>query len=395
MCASLLGRIARYGVSPLRNAREDRLTAMCAALFDSPHCAGLAHGVALGWLERAAEQAELPNVDVVRTMRDLLADPELSWTCRTQTQLRFDTEDGARRPDLELRFTGNNPDGGAEPVVLLWIEVKHGTSPHTQQLKAYVNGQPKGEGLHDAVLLLAPREQIPTFEPGEIPDEVPRLTWEATAELVKRHRPSNAIGCFLVAELRLYLREEGLMDPEQLTPVHLVALANHHEAVQALEHICHIADEDVIRRWNARTSHDWAPRRGNPSVSWWTYPMHSRESKRLVDAGPWYCEWQYMRSTADQFTDGRPGVPCFVAGMTAEAAARAAVALSETTRKRLKQAGFDIVLAAGSGGYDRVWCRAYPEDVLAGPDLGRQGKALASWIIHAFTTLSTALDESL
>jgi hypothetical protein len=289
-------------MSPLRNAREDRLTGICAAVFDSPQCAGLAHAVALGWLERATEQTGLPNPDTVRTIRDLLADPKLSWSCRTRTQLRLDTDNGARRPDLELRFSGKGPEGDTK-LVVLWIEVKHGTPPHTQQLKAYADGQV--ELQHAAVLLLAPREQIPTFDPGEIPDEVPRLTWEETAELVKRYQPSNAVGGFLVDELCMYLREEGLMDPDQLTPVHLVALANHHEAVRALEHLCHIADEDVSSRWNAQDSHDWWPKHGNPSVSWWTYPTHSLENKIPLNSGAWYCEWQLVRNAADHSSDRR------------------------------------------------------------------------------------------
>ena len=395
MCASLLGRIARYGVSPDRNPRENRLTGICAALFDSPHCEGLAHDVALGWLVRAAEQTQLPNLETMRTIRDLLANPQLSWSCLTQTQLRLATDDGPRQLDLELRFTGEGPDGDTKRVVL-WIEVKHGTKPHTQQLGAYVKGQAEPGLPHAAVLLLAPREQIPTFEDGEIPDEVPRLTWEDTAERVKRYRQRNAIDGFLVGELRAYLREEGLMDPDQLTPVHLVALANHREAVRALDQLCHIADEEVIRQWNARDkdSHGWYPK-SRPTLSWWVYPGHSRESDSHSNDELWWCEWQYMRDAAEHFADGRPGVPCFVAGMTAEASsANEVLPLAESTRERVEQAGFEIAqTSSGPDSWHHVWLHAYPEDVVAGPDLRRQGHALAGWIVDAFTVLRKALDE--
>lgn len=54
MQRSLLGRIARYGITGLRDPREDRLTEICAAVFGAEACEGLARHVALGWLAAAA-----------------------------------------------------------------------------------------------------------------------------------------------------------------------------------------------------------------------------------------------------------------------------------------------------------------------------------------------------
>src|SRR4051812_23353745 len=100
MQGSLLGRIARHGVSGLRDPREDRLTEICAALFAAPQCEGMALHVARGWLVAATE--DVPGF-AART--EALLDPERAWSCKVETQVRFDSEDGPRCPDLALWFT--------------------------------------------------------------------------------------------------------------------------------------------------------------------------------------------------------------------------------------------------------------------------------------------------
>ena len=66
-----------------------------------------------------------------------------------------------------------------------------------------------------------------------MPASVPRLTWQQVAESVRTFTAENATGAFLVEELCNYLTEEKLMDPPQLTPLHIVALANCNDALRS------------------------------------------------------------------------------------------------------------------------------------------------------------------
>jgi hypothetical protein len=179
----------------------------------------------------------------------LLADDDPGWRCEIRTQSRIEVGGEARRPDLELGFSRHGSDGRVETVVL-WVEVKHGTGPQSQQLQAYVDAQRARRLGHATVLLIAPRADIPSFDPEEIPAEVPVLTWQETAQKLAAYPPPDDVARYLAVEFCAHLKEEGLMDPEQLSPVHLVALASYREALNALDRICDIAAEEVSRRWN-------------------------------------------------------------------------------------------------------------------------------------------------
>ncbi len=149
---TFFGRIARHPVGVDRNAREDRLTEVVAAVLDSPYCTGLARYVALRWLDEAGTHHHaVAERDRFSRLHGRLASERPSLDCKIKTQRSIRTADGQlRRPDLNLVFT----DANAQRVDLL-IEVKHGTDPHTDQLRAYVDHQ---AGADDAaVLLLAPR----------------------------------------------------------------------------------------------------------------------------------------------------------------------------------------------------------------------------------------------
>lgn len=395
MTESLLGRISRYGVSALRDSREDRLTEILAALFDSRHCPGLARQVALGWLERACEQAQLADKAHIIEVRNMLGDSELVWSCLARTQLRISIDGSPRRPDLEVRFRGRTEDGDVKQVSL-WVEVKHGTPPHTGQLQAYLDAQRAGRVRNATVVLVAPRGDIESFDANEIPSEVPKLTWQDTAQQVKRYVPADDIGAFLIDELLRYLREEGLMDPEQLTPVHLVALANHREAVIALDRVCEIAAEEVGRRWNDADSSGSYPPRGSRSESWWNYPKHPRGGDTPAKAADWNFDWQLFDDSSYLFKDGRPGVPCFAVGMAAGADKKAAGALDTLTQQLLEDSRFEI-LPLGSTvtrNFEYAWRRAYPEEVIVGGDIVSQGAALAAWIVDGFTALTAALNDA-
>jgi len=388
---SLFRRISRYGVSAGRDAREDRLTEICAALFASARCSGLPRHVALSWLTAAALQHDCACADELAA---ILGDEDRDWRCEVRTQLRIEVAGAIRRPDLELRFSHGEPDGRATSVVL-WIEFKHGTTPHSGQLHAYVQAQRARRLAHATVLLVAPRADIP-FDPVEIPAQVPVLSWQETARSLRAYPPPDDVARYLVDELCAYLKEEGLMDPDQLSPVHLVALANYREALSTLDRVCDIAAEEVSRRWNQGELPGRWPSTGprsEKSARWWPYPSYPIGGSAPGVSDAWSWDWEQLDDSASVLLDGRPGVPCFSVGMAAEVKDGAMATLTDAQRAALEQAAFSL-LALGdtnSRNYEYVWRIAYPEEVLAGRDLRSQGDALASWIHDGFLALSAAL----
>jgi hypothetical protein len=386
---SLLGRIARYGISGVRDAREDRLTEIAAGVFAAEQCADVARHVALGWLEAAVEMVgESPAHQGLARMRGLLGDETARWSCSASTQIPFRTTEGWRRPDLELR----SDSATRSEVVVLWIEVKHGTSPHTRQLEAYAAEQGRRSVDNAAVLLVAPRADYTWFDATEIPPEVPRLTWEQTAERLSSYAPADPVGRFLVGDLLAYLDEEGLMDPDRLSANHVTALVEHRTAFAALLRICEIAARVVDERWNDLVdASTWPATR--PHEYWWTYQPGPRSGASPSDSGlDW--NWQLLPDSAYLFKDGRSGVPCLLTGVAGKQGST--VDLGTSARGRLREAGFQV-LGPGetnSRNWDYIVRRAYPDDqsdVLAGADLTSQGTALGGWIEQGFRDAHHAL----
>ena len=383
MNRSLLGRIARYGVSGVRDAREDRLTEIAAGVFAAEPCADAARHLAVGWFEAAAEMAsEGPARQRLAGMRGLLDDETAAWSCSVSTQIPFRTSEGWRRPDLELRFTS----AACREVIVLWVEVKHGTAPHTRQLEAYAAEQRRRNLDNAAVFLIAPRADYTWFDDAEIPREVPRLTWEQTAERLKSYTAPGPVGRFLVDDLLTYLDEEGLMDPQRLSSNHVIALVEHRTAFAALLRVCEIAAHLVEQHWNDMVDADtWPTTR--PREYWWTYESGPRSEASRPRSGPFSWSWQLLPDSAYLLTDGRSGVPCFLTGVTGKQGSLAG--LSTSMRDRLREVDFQV-LGPGetnSQDWDYVVRRAYPDDstgVLAGPDLKGQGAALAEWIEQGF-----------
>lgn len=212
MGAALFGRIARHPLRVGLNEAENRLTEIFAAVLVHRECDGLAVLQACDWLQQAVEQDGMAGQEALRRALELLS-ADGAQLRRVNTQIFTAVAGRKRRPDLELVFeTG----GGRE--LRFWIEVKHGSRPHSRQLHDYVEAQRQRGIAYGAVLLLAPRADLAGFDPDEIPASVPRLTWQRTAVALARSRPANPIGQFLVAELEAYLQEERLMDPDRLTP---------------------------------------------------------------------------------------------------------------------------------------------------------------------------------
>ena len=157
----LIGRIARHGTSAHHDPNEDRLTEVCAALFDSPWCEGLAQHVTCSLLGTASNHRDQGNRDLLEDLLSLLGSGR-RWSCRVSTQLPIVVEGRSRRPDLELRFADETGDELAE--IVIWLEVKHGTGPHTEQLQDYVKAH-AARGHYGAVLLVAPKGRISPLQP--------------------------------------------------------------------------------------------------------------------------------------------------------------------------------------------------------------------------------------
>lgn len=213
MSKPFFGRLARRPVREGVDEHENRLTEVLAAVIGSEACSGLALSLVRAWLQAAEEQ--LPEEPVFRRLRERVSDETFIVLVRTEVPIVVATRE--RRVDLELKLI---PEDG--PPLRLWVEVKHGTAPHSRQLWSYRDALKARDG-DGVVLLVAPRMDLARFDQDQIPPDVPRLTWQDTAQVLEHYTRSSPIERFLVDELCNYLREEGLMDPERVSPEHLIA----------------------------------------------------------------------------------------------------------------------------------------------------------------------------
>jgi hypothetical protein len=391
---SLFRRIARYGVSATADPRENRLTEVFAAVLASKSVAGLARHVASGWLELAQEgfasDTGLPlpaaTEAQLQALRNALADESAAGHVEVVTQFSFDTVDAERRrPDLIMSFSS----AGHEPIQL-WVEIKHGTGPHDHQLQAYTNELRRRGMQTSIVLLVAPRAGYVDFAVDEMPDEVPRLTWEDTGRLIESFTPEDAVGNFLKTELVKYLTEEGLMDPKELTPAHLSALANYHTGRQALDRVCELAGERVNKLWavGERPGHYPA---AHPSEYWWRYPAVARDGTAIVAPEPAGPVWQLLVDGAYLFSDVDVGVPLLAVGLSGQHGWIAH--LDPDRRASAEAAGFRMYRAqeTKSRKNEYAYARATLDEIFTKGTLGEQADLLASWIDLQFRKLAGSL----
>jgi hypothetical protein len=379
-----ISRIARHPRSAEHEERENRLTEVCAAIFDSAPCAGLAHYVVAEWLRAVPELASM------LALLDADAD---TWSCQVRTQFRITVEGRLRQPDLLLTFTRDLDDTPQQ--VDICVEVKHGTEPHDHQLHDYVKWLDRRPSNARAVVLIASRSEIARFRDSEIRDEIPEtvpcLSWQQTAAIIDSYerRTSDPVSQYLVRQLCVYLKEENLMDPDQLTPAHMIALANHKEALTALNIICDEAAAVVASSWPGG---DWRPKpfKGPVPERWWRYPLPETQAEDQKD--PWDFGWHLFLDSDSILRDGRAGAPCFLAGVAGDATGRIGD-LSDGNVDTLRSKAFHILPEGATKAHKReyIWRVAYPEDVLAGPDVAAQGRALARWITAALDELRAVL----
>jgi hypothetical protein len=243
------------------------------------------------------------------------------------------------------------------------------------------------------VLLLAPRADYPTFEPDELPPEVPWLTWQRTARRLRSRSRMGAVEEFLIDDLLTYLDEEGVVDPPQLTDEHRDALVYHHDAMAALLRICEIAAANVERRWGGPSEHGTYPEH-NPREYWWTYPSKPRGRRHAVSGAELAFTWELLLESTDVLSDGRAGVPCLLAGVSGQ---RGSVAsLSSAARDALRADNFAVLGPGDSNSreWDFAIQVAYPDahpEVFAGDDLDAQAQTVAGWIQSAFREANATL----
>jgi hypothetical protein len=384
MSRGLLTQIARYPRHVGQDEAENRLTEVFAAVLSHAECRGLPEFVVAGWLREAASSPRLANRTELARLAAAISSQRL-FDVRISTQVAASAGGRKRRPDLQISLTN------AVQEILIWVEVKHGIAPHSGQLHDYLLAQQERGIRHGAVLLIAPRADYP-FSASEIPDTVPQLTWQRTASRLGDFgpKPLSDAGCFLIRELQQYLREEGLMDPERVTPEHLVAFAHHREAFSALELVTEEADAFVAQFWTEPEPkhHDSYGKDLYRRSSWWSYPMREAHRDVLPD---WGLDWNLFRDARAIFPEGRPGVPRFTAGASADSGELAKI--DPDAADRLRALGFELTAKErlSANGWDRIWRCAYPEEVLAGSTIEAQGEALGRWVVESFELLVNAV----
>lgn len=373
-------------MSPVRDAREDRLTEIWAAVFDSDHCAGFARHVVVDWLSRAARDPSVAD-DGRRRFGELaeILQQDGDWRCHVETQVPATLEEERRRPNLELTFTGPSS-------VSIWVEVKNGTAPHDGQLGAYCRIQ-RHQGLsHAAVVLVAPRGDLALFDPDELPSEVPRRTWEETARCIRTFARDgdSAVRRFLLDELWTYMQEEQLTDPERLTAAHVAALEGYPDARRALERLCDVAAERLGQMWGGGVGvggRGTYPQRGDPRQYWWP---HQPDDAGPLAAPLWWWDWKLLMDGTDILRDGehRPAVFVGATGRTG-----AIGSLDDGVRQSLQNAGFDLLgPGVANGSQDYVVKHEYLGGQLVGEGpLGEQAETLARWLDGWFRKLQDAV----
>jgi hypothetical protein len=249
-------RVSRYARPLLVEPRENRTTEVFASVLERVD--GLALALARDWLKTDPRRPHAEGEKARAHACDALRDDELVLRRPVRTQ-RFTRSTWF--VDLELRF--RRPRAGPAEDIVIWVEVKHGATPHEGQLQNYLDDIAKLPARASAVVLLAPRQSYPFLQ--DTPTAVAQCTWQATAMQLGRSRWRRAGGeqRFLVRELADYLGEEGLMDLEVITPIHLVALAEHERAERAVALACEIASAYIRDKWNDREQFE--KRYGSPA----------------------------------------------------------------------------------------------------------------------------------
>jgi hypothetical protein len=411
---NFIWRIAQHPRIPGHNRREDRLTEVVAALFESPHCKGLAWEV----IRRLLEASEIELASMMSAGHDdspsregvgpipseivtLLGDDPTAWRCQVRTQVHATVDEDLRRPDLVLTFTPSKQATTSVERIAICIEAKQGTRPRRRQLYAYQRWL-RDQGIDNGlVVLVGPRNRYSTYDPTEIPDNVPRKSWQQMAQVLNRvvctdPIRTDRIRAYLVREVCDYLAMEDLVDPDVITPLHLAVLAERPTAEQAIARACEMVGECITRDWNDLARYEGDPRKPRFGVGYWeTYPACRRRDDQDDWGGAW---WGWHLRPDDYSLPESRGVPVFGTGIASEGPIVIGAAgeswlkalngrLTDKTTPLDKATPF---LAYEDGRLYHVQRVAYPEEVLIGRTLQQQAEYVAAWIIETYDMLHEA-----
>lgn len=354
---SLFKRVTKFVPRELGNPRENRLTEVFASVLE--RVPGLGRSLVEIWLcpdetrdghhERAPSSAAAAW-ERVRQMAD-------DGVPLVATQLHVP----GGFVDLELRFPGDT--GVRRDDVVIWVEIKHGTEPHSGQVSTYLDAlaaRHTSFGGVGAMVLLDQRHKLPYTDQTEVPLSVAQRSWEQAGREVQRFAAPDDVSGWLCEQLLSYLQEENLMDPVALGPEHLTALAYAGQANKALEAICERAADHITRRF--RTPTDTGPRKGYYGEGYWA----------SWGDGVWL-EWHLLRR-------GGHGPLEIRAGLCADKRREFDPEIERKLSQGIQIGGDLVVFERWQGPHERLMRVARPQDVLVGVDLDAQADSLARWV---------------
>lgn len=374
---SLLGRITRYARTPGRDAREDRLTEVLAAMLERPELPGLTEALVRRWLMGEAAGTQASEI-LGRLGRGGV------WRTWVKTQRVITVPSGeTRRIDLEVTLRS---DEAPDPIVV-WLEVKHGAAPEREQLVAYVEAQ-LGLSGH-IVVLLAPRRDLPSFHAAQIPASVPTVTWEETADEIKRYRHTrvqdlDGIGIFLLDELDKYLTEEDLVDPGAFTERHAAALESFREADRALDALCSKAATAITQSIGWSWEPGRYPDRGIPQERWFSL-VGSSGPNGLGNLG-----WSAITDANYLRVNGEAGQARFIVNVSTNDPAVLAQ-LAPDAIDRLADREFVILRRDQTNSKNEYIIKERPLSDLVGLDEDEQVQVLSDWVVAELRSLDLAL----
>ena len=350
---SLFRRIARYEPTRLLNPQENRLTEAFAFVLEGIQ--GLARELVEDWF-------------------GLQIDAELPLTTRTQRA----TASG-KFVDLELAF-----GSAVLPDLRVWVEIKHGADTHENQLESYLEDSASELHLGTRLVLLAPRQTMPSA-----PNGVRQVEWQTIgSELESRRRRSlpGSATRLLLNEFTTYLKEEGLMDAEALTAADSFVLARRPAADRATARLLELTDGRIRNEWGTPTNFAKAGgSRPNYGPGYWSVHAPSRlPSEKATDSWPGAgFEWGLHRDGLR--TESRDAY-VFGSGATFwDKRSSGAVKDAGAWLTEHRSYGFELV----QDRYLRLWRFLYPEQLLKSTTLAQQAEELAGWVVESFDFLAT------
>lgn len=267
--------------------------------------------------------------------------------------------------DLALRFSTDT--GARVNDVVVWIEVKHGIEPHSEQLATYQKAlalDHLSRGGAGAVVLLDRLHNLPYEDHAEAPPEIAQRSWQETARHIHQFEAPDSVSAWLCHELLFYLQEENLMTPAAIGPEHLTALAYAGEANRALEEICERTEHLVTSQF--RKADDTHSRYGEGYWASW-------------GDGTWL-EWHVLRK-------GHYGPLEVRAGLCAYRRTQFEPEVERQLGQGIQISDDLVAFDRWQGPSERLMRVARPQDVLVGAGLDAQANSLANWVVATLTAV--------